>query len=314
MTAAVGHHQIVYAGGAQALRVVPLDRHARATAVTAATYRIVDLRLSEEDPLRVISSGAATLDTTTTTTTAACGLGTANARKLPLTSTLGFEQGRYYLVTAADGARELVLCEAAGTGYITPRNELARRYDAGVTVRGIEVSCTFPSLEAAKEESLQDGGGPYAVDWSWDLDPSPRREFAWIVRQADALTITEEELLGLDASLAPTTGARVSLTNAIRQAAIEIRAQCQAVQVDPDNFGGGTTMRLAVMYRAAWHVVKMLSGDANGERATLYRQEAEKYLQNALMGRSPEKSVSVSPSTDTAPGTDKTYKHWQRIT
>jgi len=312
MTFAVGHHQIIYSGGAQTISTVPVNRHARPTAVTTATFRIVDLRLSEDDPLRLIASGNATIDATSTTTTAACGLGTANARKIPLTSVVGFSQGKHYLITHGDGTRELVLCEAVGTNYIIPRNEISKRFESGVTVKGIEVSATFPSLEAAKEESLQDSGGPYAVDWSWDLDPSPKREIIFLVRRADGLVITEEELLALDPSLAPTTGQRTSLATAIRQAAMEVRAMCQMSQVDPDNFHGGATLKLATTYRAAWHVLKQLPGEQNVARTALYKEESQKYLDSVLVGRSPEKSVKVNPSTDTTnAGSDKTYKHWQ---
>lgn len=314
MTFAVGHHQVVYNGGAQVLRTVPLDRHARPTAVTTSTYRIVDLRLGEDDPLRVIASGNSTLDTTTTTTTAACGLGTANARKVPVASVVGFSAGRHYLIIAADGTRELALCEAVGTGYIVPRNELSRKFESGVTVRGVEVSCTFPSLEAADEDKFDNGGGPYAVDWSWDLDPSPRREFIFLIRQADSLVITSEELLALDPTLAATTGGRVSLDTAIRTAAMEIRAMCQMSQVDPDNFHGGTTLRLATAWRAAWHVLRHQAGDVNQAKAQACKEEATRYLDSVLVGRPPEKSVVVAASSDSAPaGTSKPFHHWQRV-
>lgn len=312
MTAGVGHHQIVYNGGAQTISTVPLNRHARPTAVTTATYRIVDLRLSEDDPLRLIASGNATIDSTSTTTTAPCGLGTSKPKEIPLTSSVGFVQGKQYLITDGSGIRELVLVEGVSTGLIKLRSEISKKFDSGVTVRGIEVSCTFPSLEAAKEESLQDSGGPYAVDWSWDLDPSPKREIIFIIRRADGLVITEEELLALDPSLAPTTGQRTSLATAIRQAAMEVRAMCQMSQVDPDNFHGGTTLRLATTYRAAWHVLKQLPGEQNVARTALYKDESQKYLDSVLVGRSPEKTVKTDPSTDAAPaGTDKTYRHWQ---
>ena len=314
MTFASGHHQVIYNGGAQTLRTVPINRQGRPTPVSVCTYRIVDLRLSEEDPLRLISSGNATLDATTTTTTAACGLGTSNARKIPLTSVVGFSQGRQYLITHTDGTRELVLCEAVGTNYLIPRNEISKRFESGVTVRGIEVSCSFPSIEAADESKFQDQGGPYAVDWAWDLDPSPRREIAFIIRAPDSLLITEEELLAIDPSLAPTTGQRTSLPTCIRQAAMEVRALCQMSQVDPDNFHGGTTLRLAVAYRAAWHVMKQKAGPENAERTTLYKEESQRYLDAVLIGRAPEKSVKTNPVTDSAPaGTTKGYNHWQVI-
>lgn len=309
----VGHHQVIYGGGDQALRTVPINRHGRPTRVTTATYRIVDLRLGEDDPLRLIDDGNASLDATSTTTTAACGLGTANARKVPLTSVVGFSQGRHYLIEHTDGTRELFSVEAVGNSYVTPRNELARKFESGVTVRGIEVSCTFPALEAAKEESLQDQGGPYAVDWAWDLDPSPKREIVFLVRRADGLLISEEELLGIDPTLVTAGGTRgVTLTNAIRQAAMEVRALMQASQIDPSVFHGSATAKLAVGYRAAWHLLRSRPGEENTARAQASKEESQKYLDNLLVGQPPVKSVKVDLSTDSAPaGSDKQYKHWQ---
>lgn len=304
--------QVIYLGGAQTLTTVPINRHGRPTAATTATFAIVDLRLGEDDPLRIIASGNATLDTTTTTTTAAVGLGTARARELPVASATGFTQGKRYLVTDTAGTRELVLCEGVSTGLIKLRSELARKFDSGVTVRGIELACTFPAIEANKDSAPDDGGGPYAVDWTWDVDPSPRREIVFIVRSAGALSITEDDLLAVDPTLSAVAGTRVSLPRAIQTAVMEIRAMMQAAQVDPDNFHGGETAKLAVAYRAAWHVLRHKDGEKSDAKAALSLVESQKYLDNLLIGRPPEKSVATSPSTDTAPpGSSKRYHHWQ---
>lgn len=314
MTPGTGHHQVIFEGGAQTLSTVPLNRQARPTGVTVATYAIVDLRLGEDDPLRVIASGNATIDATLTTTTAAVGLGTAKAKELPVTSATGFVAGKHYLITDASGIRELVLAEGVYTGVVKLRNELAKRFDSGVYVAGIEVSCSFPSIEAAKLESLQDSGGPYAVDWSWDCDPSPKREIIWLVRHADSLEISEEELLAIDPTLTAVSGSRLSLATAIRTAALEVRALLQAVQLDPATFHGSATLQLAVAYRAAWHVLRHKDGDANQAKAKASKDESQKYLDTILIGRPPEKSVKTSIGSDSAvAGSDKTYRHWQLI-
>lgn len=312
MTVAVGHHQVIYNGGAQTLLCVPRNRQAKATVVTTCTYRIVDLRVSEDDPLRLIASGNASIDTTSTTTSDMVGVDTANPRQIPVASSAGFVVGRQYLLLAADGTRELVLADAVGTGYVTARNEIAKLFASGVTLRGIEVSCVFPSLEAADETKFQNSGGPYAVDWSWDLDPSPRREIAFVIRQADDLVVTEEEVLAIDPTLNAVTGERLSLTTAIRTAAQEIRAKCQANQVDPDYFYGSTSLRLAVAWRAVWHILRQKPGEGNDARTKEAKEESQGYLDAVLIGRPPEKSVKVDPVTDSAPaGTSKPYHHWQ---
>ena len=86
----------------------------------------------------------------------------------------------------------------------------------------------------------------------------------------------------------------------------------QAAGVDPDNFHGSATAKLAVAYRAAWHVLRHKDGERNDTKAELSRIEGQKYLDNLLIGRPPEKSVTTSPGTDTAPaGSSKRYHHWQ---
>lgn len=317
MTIGHGHHQIIYGAGSQTIRTVPVNRHGRPTVVTACTYRIVDLRRGEDDAEReVVAAGtAATIDTTSTTSSAACGRGTQYARRIPVASTTGFVAGRRYLITLADGTREMWVCEGIGTGYLIPRDELSRQYASGATVRGLEVSGVFPSGTADDETHIEDGeGGPYAVDWSWDLDPSPRRELIWIIRQPDSLLVTEEEVLAIDPTLTATTGSRVSLATAIRQASMEVRVHLQLHQIDPDNFHAGAALKLAVAYRAAWHIVRLQKGDENQERSQVYKDESQKLMDSITIGIPPEKSVKVSPSTDTAPGgTSRPYHHWQVI-
>lgn len=315
MTFGVGHHQVIYGGGDQVLRTVPLNRHARPTAVTACTYKILDLRLSEDDPLRVVAEGNATLDATTTTTTAAVGLGAnTNPKRIPVNSTAGFSQGRRYLLLADDGQRELVLCWAIGANYIESRDEIAKQFASGSTLRGIEVSATFPALEASNEDKFQDQGGPYGVDWSWDLDPSPRREIIFITRQPDSLLVTEEEVIALEPTLPAHTGQRLTIPTAIRVAAQEVRTHLQLHQIDPDNFHAGEALKMAVIWRAVWHVLRHLDGQRNIDRAQAAKEESQKLLDSISIGRPPEKSVKVNPSTDSAPaGTSKPYNHWQLI-
>lgn len=316
-TPGLGHHQIIYGAGSQTIRTVPINRHGRPTLATSATYRIIDLRKGEDDPEReVVAAGTgATIDSTSTTTTASCGIGTANERKILVNSTTGFVQGLRYLLTSSDGTRELVLCEAIGSGYVAVRDAISRQFASNSTLRGIEVSGTFPSGTANDEEKIEDGeGGPFCVDWSWDVDPSPRREMIWLIRQPDSLLITTEDLFALEPAISSIEGDRFRPETAIRQAATEIRAWCQAHQIDPDNFDGGTMLKLAVTYRAAWHSLRQLDGPTNRERAQELKDESQKYLDSITIGQPPEKSVKVSPSSDTAPGgTSKPYTHWQLL-
>lgn len=135
-----------------------------------------------------------------------------------------------------------------------------------------------------------------------------------MVRQADSLTITEEELLAIDPTLSATTGSRVTLNQAIRTAAQEVRVHCRMNQIDPENFHSPEALKLAVAYRASWHVLRHQAGEDNQAKATFSREESQRYLETVLVGRPPEKSVKVNPSSDSAPaGTSKPYHHWQVI-
>ena len=192
------------------------------------------------------------------------------------------------------------------------RDEIAKQFALGSTLKGIEVSCSFPALEANSEDKFQDSGGPYGIDWSWDLDPSPRREIAFVIRQPDSLLITEEEVLALEPTLAAHTGQRLSIPTAIRVAAQEVRTHLQLHQIDPDGFFAGEALKMAVAWRATWHVLRQLDGQRNIDRAQVAKEESQRLLDSVSIGRPPEKSVKVNPSTDSAPaGTSKPYHHWQ---
>ena len=317
MAVGYSHHKVIYGLGNQTIKTVPLNDYGRPTAISSCTYRIVDLRKDEDDAERILVAAGtnATIDTTTTTTSAICGKGTPNTRKIPVQSIVGFVAGKAYLLQATDGERELIIAENIGSNYITPKDEITRRYASGSTLKGIEVSGTFPTLIANDIDKVEDGeGGPFAIDWSWDLTPPSRREIIWLVRQFDNFLCTSEEVFNLDSSFAAVSGNRVKVESAIRQSSMEIRAHIQAHGLSPEDFHGNDLLKLAVIYRTAWHLSNQQKGDKNESRAAEFKEESQKYLDNLMIGKFPEKTVKTNLSNDTATGGgSKLYSHWQNL-
>ena len=307
-----GYHKIIYNGGNQNIYVVPINKSGKATSVSTATYSLIDLRLNEDDGTRIIVSGNATIDSTSTTTTQICGMGTVNSQKIFVNSVVGFLKDHFYLITQDDGIRELIKIEAIGSNYVIAKNEISRRYPIAATLKGIEVSAQFPSLEASNEESLDNQGGPYAIDWAWDLDNSPVRDLIFIIRQSDTLLVTEDDIKRLDSSFAATTANRTQISDCIAQSVMEIKSMMEMQQINPNTFHGSDALKLAVIYRTAWHIIKYKPGPENQERMTLYKEEANRYLENVLVGKVPQSTVITNPVSDSAAaGSSKKVNHWQ---
>lgn len=266
-------HQVIHDGGAQSITAVPVDEAGEVKAPSSATYAIYNLRFHEDSSDRtVVASTAATVDSTSTTTDASSGRGTANPRRVQLTSAAGFAEGSTYLITNTDGRSEAFVADHIDTGNadVYAEHELSALYASGSTVVGVEVSGTFPALEAADDTEF-DGDNFYAVDWVFaGVTPSRRRDLIKVRRTAERVYASVEDIKTLDATLAPYSDDRLDLARCLVQAHRDFRRGLRKSDVDPDTYNGGETARDAVTYRAAELARRQMGGERDERLADEY--------------------------------------------
>jgi hypothetical protein len=162
-------------------------------------------------------TGSATLDATSTTVDAASGYSQATRTKLYLTATTNIVVGRRYLLTNAQGQREVVIPTLIASGdYIELEEPLAYDYAAADTFKGLRhvftVDATFIA-DASKINTYPDPGNalnqprgsatnapPYRVEWRY----STAGAIAWrawtsfdVVRQQAKSTLGIDDLRAL---------------------------------------------------------------------------------------------------------------------
>ena len=295
-------HRVRYGGGAQTLYHVPRDRHGRVLLPASATYSIVALWRHEDDDARTVqASTSATIDSTSTTLSASAGPAQANPRLLPVTSSTGFLPGHAYLLVQGEVA-ELVECEAADTAQVLVKHELRNGYTTGATLRGIEVTGTFPSDAANDEEDLEAGGGPYGVIWSYTLASVPYYplEEAWVVRYTTQALITTAELVKRWPMVPALCRGRFNPEDAIAAATDDFLAEVETSGRDPHGLRHSPTTKVCVADRALEYLRRWQQTDESTAHADLLRQDYERKMANLLTGQTPERTAEVKQATDTA--------------
>jgi hypothetical protein len=291
----IAEHRITYGGGNQTVKSIPLDGQSRPTSVAAATYVIEDLGEGDDSTSTryVHGSGGsatpsnATVDATTTTTTAVAGPG-SNALEISLSSSTGFVQGRTYLIQSADGRRELFVAEGVTSGKVFARFPLGQNYASGSTIKGVEISGTFPAAQANDEDSA-DLRRVFRITWNYTIDGTAltHREVAWVIRSQGTPRVTAEDLLAVDPTLREKTGPRFKLEPLIAAAWQDYEAQILASGVDVDRLHTPVGQR-AVLYRVLY-MARLQMNEL--EKADEYRAESEKFMQHLLAGRVPARTV-----------------------
>jgi hypothetical protein len=305
-------HKVIYGNGAQGLRTVARDRFARPTVVASATFQINHLPRSDGSADREVQAvGAATIDTASTTTDAACGPG-QSFREIPLTSTSGFSENTYYIIQeqSGGGRRELVLCEEIVTNdKILIRHGLTREFASGATVKGCEVSGDFPAAEADDEEEVKRGGGPYAVRWVATMDGVVEDwvEYVWIIRNADLVRVTPQDVYEIDQTLADNLGERMKPEPLILSATKDYRALLQASNKDPEYIHSEVGIR-AIIFRAAWYARHGMHDELSERKAETWLNEWKTLTANLTVGQVPYRTIATDPDTDTSDyETSETY-------
>ncbi len=273
-------HKIYYGRGAQDIVTVP-HRGGHPVRVASATYEIVDSRYGVDSAEHeVVAAGtAAVVDPLSTTLSAAAGRSSSDRRALTLTSTVGVTPGRLYLLTAPSGEAEIVtVAEVPSLSVTRCVSDVRGTYPTGSTLRGIEVTATFPEVEADDDDNLD--GLPFIVIWTFPGLP-PVREPIFAERGAEAQLATLADLTQLDPFIAKVGGDAVSPATALARAHRDLRTDLEIMGVREADFLAGNIGRDCVTYRAA-HLVYAHDSSEVGQRKADDYQKRYETLRSAL--------------------------------
>jgi hypothetical protein len=298
-----GLHEVYFGGGDQPLVHLPLAR------ASAATYLVEDLTESDDGPAReLVASTAATVDSYANAITVAAGPGAADPRLLTFAAGVAPTVGRRYLLEHADGRGEIVRCVGGSTTTMRLLAPLQGTYPSGATVRGVEVSGTFPSAAAADENRFE-SDEPCRVTWTYTM-----RGLQWRVSELIRLQRSRAEARYLGdvvialqegwaelVMLAPPTGQ--SVENMVRYAARRLDSRLRGKNIEPAEFFSGEQGFDLLLQRTVLHFAD--SGFAPKSRTPdLFREEQRKEFaimwDGLTVGSSGKGTTDVDRATDTA--------------
>jgi hypothetical protein len=290
-------HRVYYGKGEQPLITVP-HRGGRPVRLASATYAICDLRHGDTavEYVVVAAGEAATIDTTSTTLTAKAGRTAETRRRLALTSTADLVEGHSYLLQAATGEAELVTIASVASGTIAlAAAEIRGDYPAASTLRGVEVTATFPAEPAADVDNLD--GMPWLLVWDFGEGWSPIRETVHLERGEEAQLATLADLLRLDPFLSVQGGDRVDPATALDRAHRDFRTDLLLAGANESDLLAGPIGRDAVLYRAAQLCLHHSEADADRAKAESYGARYQE-LRTALQVGAKKPKVTVLDHED----------------
>lgn len=154
-------HRVLFAVAGQTLR------HVAPEAITSASYSIEDLRRAQDDPQRVLDSGAATVPSFSLVLDGPAGAGLADEAVVPVASTIGPARLDTVVVTASDGSFELFEVAGIEAGVsLRSGSPLIGQYLAGDTVEAATISAPVAAALSDFEEALDDQR-PLRVVWQY---------------------------------------------------------------------------------------------------------------------------------------------------
>lgn len=311
-------HQLIYGAGDQVIRTTPTRRTGEPMLVTSATATIVDLLYPSGSSEHVVTaSAAATLDTTTGTTTANAGPSSGQRKRLTIANATSYVVGRPYALVGLDGQVQEVVVEHTETGFVHLRDDLRAAYASGSTLRGFQLSFTFPSATADSESAFlaHDGGVesfPYAIDWvfaaSPDPDPPRARELIYVRRHAEPTLARPTDVELLDSSAASLSRNLGTVERSLQQAHRDFFREIRARKVEPDRYIFGNTGRDAVVRRACEILRRAINTDQSQDLADQYRKE----YYGILSGMGGSQDVHLNRGSDVSQTDVAERLRWRR--
>jgi len=256
----------------------------------------------------VQASGSATVDNVNLTLQAAAGPTQANPRLLQLDALTGLVEGHGYLLESSS-ATELVVIEHldSANNYAYTRDSIRNVYASNDTLRGVEVQGTFPSAEAADDDKLENGGGPYGIIWTYTIDG---REYtpiddAYVRRYTPHLLCTESDVLQSYPRLADRARNQINLSDAIATASRHARSELENADIRPELLAGSDTLTMASVYRTIATALRWLRSDSESDADDIehYEQQYRSLMRSLLNGQPPNRVTQIdNQEADADPG------------
>ena len=270
-------HTIIYTGGAQTVRTTPTQADGEPMILGSAEARIVDLRVSEDSSDRVIvAKAAATIDSTTDTLTAAVGLGAPSRTRIEVSTPGSFTEGRSYALIDPEGYKQEIVVDHVDGSAVYARNDIRHNFAVGSTLRGFEISYTFPSSEADDEDAFNlHEVCPYAVDWFFTGgDPSQQRELIYMRRNPRPVLARARDVEMLDIQIGKLAKRTNQIEQALEQAHRDFWRLIEARSIDADTTHFGEHGRDWIVRMAAAYVRRSFGTDRDDAMASMYEHTA----------------------------------------
>jgi hypothetical protein len=237
-----------------------LLRHTTPARVAAASYEITQLQKAQDDPDRVLASGAATVPAWVLTVDAPAGPSEADGQEIPVSSTVGPVIGDMAAIISTDGSFEAFEVAGIEAGdHLQALGFLAEDYPISSTVEGLTITAPVP-LELYDFEDALDDRRPLRVEWRYSLGGVEVRvtEPIELIRQTDAITSTGPALAHVRRGY-PDMGRNLPEGLALEQlaevAVLEVRAELDSRGLDYSSImmgDQGTTLLAArIVHEAA---------------------------------------------------------------
>lgn len=292
-------HRVYYGKGDQSLRTIP-HRDSRPVRVSAATYAIFNARHTESssDYITVAAGTAATVDAVSTMLSAKAGRNATDRRTITVVSTAGVSAGRTYLLSSPSGVVELVRIAAVVSGSaLLAGAEIRGDFGTGSTLKGVELTATFPAAQADDEDNLDEL--PWIVVWTID-GFAPLRESVHLERGEEALLATLDDLKELDPSLSIVGGDRIDPALALARAHRDLRTDLQLAGASESDMLLGPIGRDAVCYRAAYLCTHHEDTEAGLKRAQFYLDRYQELRTAIQVGQKRPEIVAVDKADGSA--------------
>lgn len=289
-------HRVYFGKGDQVIRTIP-HRDKRPVRVESGTYAIYDARFGDvsSDHIVVAPGTAAAISSVSTVLTAKAGRNANDRHAVTVSATADITAGRTFLLTSPAGHAQTITVASVVSGTaLLAANEIRGDFPTGSTLQGVEVSATFPAIEA-DDDNLDNL--PYVVVWDFPGLP-PLRDSIFLQRAEEGLAASLDDLLELDSSISNVGGDRRVAETALARAHKDLRTEMLMAGANESDMLLGPIGRDAVLNRAAVYCWMNSTDEHAKAKVAFFHDRWTKLVGSLKLGA--EKPQVVTLALDTA--------------